>query len=460
MPGNATERPEPLELLDAALDDVSALVGATDVPGAGVDLDLLGSVLLGLERHRSRLEALWAVVVGRFEAAGGPQVDGAWSAGNWVAARTGCRRGTANGRVGLARKLARMPATAAAYAQGALTEGHVRALAGALNARTAERFAEYEARLVAEATRLSAEATARMIAFWLRHADPDGPEPGPEDGPDTCHIAETLEGRLKGRFDLGGDTAARIKALLDEKVTELLARDRTLAKVDPSDPLAGQPMAQRRARALIELIDTGASATPTAARRPLFVIHTNLDTITETGDPFAWRETLEADWSSLLPRHVRDLHACDASIARLVLSAKGVPLDLGRSVRTATAHQRHALAARDHGCAVPGCDRPPAWCDAHHIVHWTRGGRSDLHNLVLTCRHHHTRIHQGHLHVHMHHERPRFTRPDGTILREPQREPPRQPAPARRPRPGTGPPATVSWHPPSAPGATYGTARP
>jgi hypothetical protein len=33
---------------------------------------------------------------------------------------------------------------------------------------------------------------------------------------------------------------------------------------------------------------------------------------------------------------------------------------------------------RDGGCVFPGCDRPLAWCDAHHLWHWVDGGPTDL----------------------------------------------------------------------------------
>ena len=43
----------------------------------------------------------------------------------------------------------------------------------------------------------------------------------------------------------------------------------------------------------------------------------------------------------------------------------------------------------------PGCDRPPGWCHAHHIIHWIDHGPTDLDNLCLLCSHHHHRIHEG-----------------------------------------------------------------
>jgi hypothetical protein len=88
--------------------------------------------------------------------------------------------------------------------------------------------------------------------------------------------------------------------------------------------------------------------------------------------------------------------ACDAQVIPALLGSDGQPLDLGRSTRTFTAAQRRALGLRDGpGCAFPGCDRPIAWCDAHHIVHWSDGGHTDLTNGVLLCAHHHTLIHHG-----------------------------------------------------------------
>ena len=85
--------------------------------------------------------------------------------------------------------------------------------------------------------------------------------------------------------------------------------------------------------------------------------------------------------------------ACDARVLPLVLGGDGQILDAGRSRRTATGALRRALAVRDRGCAFPGCDRPARWCDAHHLRAWSAGGTTDLDNLVLLCRHHHSVVH-------------------------------------------------------------------
>lgn len=108
---------------------------------------------------------------------------------------------------------------------------------------------------------------------------------------------------------------------------------------------------------------------------------------------------------------------CDATVARLLLGPDSVPLDLGRATRTASPSQRAALVARDRGCTWPGCDRPPAWAQAHHLVFWEHGGPTDIENLMLLCSHHHHAVHDRGFSVT---RRPdgtlHFTRPDGTQL--------------------------------------------
>jgi hypothetical protein len=86
---------------------------------------------------------------------------------------------------------------------------------------------------------------------------------------------------------------------------------------------------------------------------------------------------------------------CDADVSRVVMQGESEILDLGRATRVPTPAIRHALVIRDGGCRFPGCDRPPQWCDAHHIVHWLHGGPTALANLILLCRYHHTRVYQG-----------------------------------------------------------------
>ncbi len=95
---------------------------------------------------------------------------------------------------------------------------------------------------------------------------------------------------------------------------------------------------------------------------------------------------------TLSPESLRML-CCDAAVVPIVMDGAGQPLDVGRATRTIPDGLRRAVAARDRGCAHPGCDRPASWCECHHIVPWECGGETKLSNLAMLCRVHHRQIH-------------------------------------------------------------------
>ena len=76
-----------------------------------------------------------------------------------------------------------------------------------------------------------------------------------------------------------------------------------------------------------------------------------------------------------------------------VLGGKSEPLDLGRGERLYKLGQRRAMDLRDQHCRAEGCDIPAAWCEAHHLIPWLKGGKTDLADGILLCSHHHHRAH-------------------------------------------------------------------
>jgi hypothetical protein len=79
----------------------------------------------------------------------------------------------------------------------------------------------------------------------------------------------------------------------------------------------------------------------------------------------------------------------------VLLDSESKVIDVGRAKRTVTGSQRRALMQRDRTCRWPGCGRPARRCQAHHLEHWAREGRTDLGNLVSVCRRHHWLLHEG-----------------------------------------------------------------
>ena len=103
---------------------------------------------------------------------------------------------------------------------------------------------------------------------------------------------------------------------------------------------------------------------------------------------------------------------CDAQVLPAVLGGQSEVLDVGRSMRTASTAIRRALAVRDKGCAWPGCDRPPSWCDAHHIDWWERDfGSTRADRMALLCAYHHSEIHKSQWSIVMTDGRPQFIPP-------------------------------------------------
>ncbi|MCP3911557.1 MAG: DUF222 domain-containing protein [Actinomycetia bacterium] len=96
-----------------------------------------------------------------------------------------------------------------------------------------------------------------------------------------------------------------------------------------------------------------------------------------------------------LSREVARRSSCDAAIRAVVRGDDGDPLGVGRKSRVVPRWLRRRLERRDHHhCQFPDCSTTRR-LHAHHIVHWTNGGSTDLDNLLLLCPFHHRLVHEG-----------------------------------------------------------------
>ncbi|MFF0314674.1 DUF222 domain-containing protein [Micromonospora sp. NPDC005252] len=192
-------------------------------------------------------------------------------------------------------------------------------------------------------------------------------------------LSTLTDGRLRLTGTLDTETAGLLRAAIDPLTA-------------PSGPDDQRSPGQRRHDALADLcrLSLRTGELPEHGGEPAqIVVTTSYDGLgRQLGGG-----TLDTGFE-LAPETVRRL-ACDAAILPAVLGSAGQPLDVGRQRRLITGPLRRALVLRDRGCAFPGCDRPPRWCDAHHIRHWANGGNTSLPNAVLLCGHHHRHIHHS-----------------------------------------------------------------
>lgn len=149
---------------------------------------------------------------------------------------------------------------------------------------------------------------------------------------------------------------------------------------------------QLLADALVDLIVLATKAdrgTVLGARRIGLRVHV-AERDLRTGEGFAQIEGQTVPVSLATAERV----SCDNGILPILFDADGRVLNVGRNQRHHSPRMRTAMAARDGGCVINGCDRPPEWCEAHHIDEWLKHhGSTSADDGVLLCRHHHQLLH-------------------------------------------------------------------
>ncbi len=313
--------------------------------------------------------------------------DGACSPVVWLAHHTPDSKARADRLVGSARLVRRHERTAKALAVADLSSRHVEVLAKAVRKRE-DLYARDEDVLLDAASALPVDEFEKVAKSWRLLADAD--RTNAEVAAAVEHSEVYLSSTFGGRFALDGDLDSEGGAIV-------LAAIDARCRPDPQvEGLRPRSLAERRATALIEMAAESLERGSLGGRAPV-TVDVVVDVATLFGDPFADLRDVRCELRGVGPiaaETARRLR-CDAAVGRVIMHGRSEVLNLGRRTRVVSAAQRRGLAHRDGGCVFPGCDRPDPWCDGHHLVHWTRGGPTDLDNLALLCRRHHVAVHEG-----------------------------------------------------------------
>ena len=374
---------------------------------AALDDDALGALVVELGAEADRLEALRLEVLGEWDARAVWATDGACNGASWLAAQGNVARSQASGFLHDARRLRTMVDTTTALACGALAPAKARLLSRAVNERTRDAFARDEQMLIDTLAGLSVDEATQVVRFWAAGADTDGPDPRDRDD-NGVWLSQSLGGRWQMKTDLDLESGTILNNALAARV-ERIRRERRARGED----LTG--MGPRlRAEALMDLVRRSTAADDaTEAARPLVWVIAGEDQLrTGTG-------VCELAGGGAISALTAQRLACDCDMARVLMDPADNRFDLGRAQRRASGTQRRLLWIRDGGCTFPGCERPPGWCEAHHIVFWEHGGPTDLANLALLCSHHHHLCHEGGFRLVRIDDELVFSRPDGTELHAP-----------------------------------------
>ncbi len=437
------------EGLAAAREAVSRAAG---VRGTALSNDDLTAAAHELAALRSQVEALTLAVVAEAKDRGrqGPTGDAADpDPAAWLGRLTGDPGEVLRGGLWIAQLLQ----STYHHVRGALEDGRLRLSQAKILVRAAERaprtltreqVAEAEASLVLAATGEGTRSGRPMPAAQLRREArrtfagmlPTRPEADAAEGDDVAADEDRAEhetyltlgdrgdGTWGGRLVLP-DLHARLllSALEHLGSPRRLGRDATGRAVqDESVATTGMSWSQRMGAALCELLEhlpadgfRRGSAVTLLVKVPLETLRAGLGAgALDDGAPVS-------------ARTARRL-ACNAGHLPVVLGGRGVPLDLGHGRRLFGVQHERAVAAIHDTCGIAGCTRPLAWCELHHLVPWSRGGRTDLGNALPLCGFHHRRAHDPEYELTPHHDHEH-------VLRR-RRRPRRRPT---APRPGEDP---------------------
>jgi hypothetical protein len=364
-----------------------------------------GQLVIAVERIARRVSAAQVATLAQADRSGIANQTGASSTAVWLHNVADLPVGVGRARLALHRALATRPVVGAAFDCGDIGLEAATAVCSAIDTLPggvpAAMNAEIEVLLVDVARDEGTRAVVQRAIEIANRFDPDGFQQQEDSGRSRrwLHLSRQHDGTLKLGGCLDKEAGALVLAVLEP-----------LAAPGPvNEGMSDMRLAEHRyADAFVQLCQLATPALPEVrGERPHMFVTTTLETLQrKTGCALG---SLEGGYL-ISPGALRRI-ACDTNVIPVVLGSAGQLLDIGRSTRIVTQGLRRALIARDEGCAFPGCDRPPLWCDAHHVDHWADGGATSLCNLVLLCVHHHDRVHRDGWTITMIDSRPWFTPP-------------------------------------------------
>ena len=421
-----------------------------------LDGETVTDVLGRVDNLVAELDALRLQLVRQIEASEVWRHDLNGTANSWLRSQHGHDHRSAESALRAARALAAYPALRAAADAGLISRAHIDVIVavGEATPTRREHLAEFMSAFVEVAQHAPPSTLRKVMRRWADQIDPISICRDEADAHHRryLHVNHVGDGvALDAFFDhvQGRKVLAALNAAL---TAQYRAATRGAERTDasggisasggsvgdePDSPMVGTRLATAQQRAdafiagIIDPILANGELPSTGGSRPMVTVIVPLERLERPCHAPTDPRTLRADTAklqgataivaagvdadrlfslgsatvgvtngpgeSLISSQAAQRLTCDCEIHRLVVDPDGLPLDVGRTMRTFPPHMRRALVIRDGGCVFPGCDRPPGWAEAHHIVHWAQGGKTSLDNAALLCSKHHHQVHaEGH----------------------------------------------------------------
>jgi len=350
--------------------------------------------LRAVQHAQDALDAVKAEHLASLETSGGFEADGASSIRVWAANELRLDVSETRMLVAAGATMQALPQVAEATRGGQVRVAHVKAFTYGLAHVGADVITESQDWLL-DVARTCEPSELHAVVRALRDAvHPDDLDRAWAEGMDKQDIQVNA-------LPTGWHVTGHLSTVLGAKLRTVL--DSLGAPRNAEDARTG---AQRRTDALDELLTTVLDNGLPSDRgvRPHVSVLADLDTLQAMVKPSLTRQVIE-------PAHLvgfgsigQDLLSyltCTSNLTAILTngtSAGEVPqaevLNVGRTFRLATPKQRKAVIARQGGvCATPGCRG--THLEMHHPHWWSKGGKTNLNNLVGLCTRCHHLAHRG-----------------------------------------------------------------
>jgi hypothetical protein len=338
-------------------------------------LDQLEDQIVGLSQQMNVAEYEFLVLIREFDIRQGWK---AWLFNNcaeWLNFKCGMSLGTAREKVRVAMALYDLPQCSAAFAAGDLSYSKARALSRCATPRNEAELLDY-----------SLHATAAQVedhCHQLRNA---------QRRQSTADANQSHNARYLRRFE-HDDGSITLSAQLPKEAGELVMKAIEIAAATLAPEAAAgsantvdaDAFFRKQADALVHLAQmflAGGARNSSTADHYQVMVHVDESALRDDGGK-----------SDLPIESVRRI-TCDASLVTVVKDDKGNLLSAGRKTRVVSPPMKRALIGRDKCCRFPGCSYDK-WLDAHHVMHWSDGGETNMANTLLLCSTHHRLLHEG-----------------------------------------------------------------
>jgi hypothetical protein len=373
--------------------------------GTSVDGEDIRGRLRRQRREIDLLEAAFARDLRRMIEARAFRLDGYPDPIAWLKVECRMSPGAAAERVLVAEQLSRLT-----EAEAALTSGRIGYQQAAIIAHSAASVAPEDAERV---SLLTLSAATQMDTAQFRQAARAIVAEVDHEAIERDARRNWTRRRLSLRIDRDGGFV--VDGILDPECGARLSGqlDALMGRRGAEDDRTPE---QRRHDALAEILKLNERAERhpgSGSSRPNLEIRIPLSALGGDGGPPAMLNGLTP-----LTRKQLERSLCDAVAYTSVVDAQGRAHFAGRRTRTFSGSKRRRLMATQDSCNFPGCDRPSAWCDAHHVDAYAEGGQTMPENGALLCAFHHHLVHEGGWSL----QRGDLTgwtavRPDGTFFR-------------------------------------------